>query len=124
MTTLYTDSLFAPLDADLCLERIGGGNETEVYCTDDRRDVVKVKSEDKGAAGQVLHRARHLRHAADRFARIVGRHHSLPNYFIVTGNKDQAQLVMIQPYCANAQPLFTVDYATLSTTERRKVARQ
>ena len=43
MSNLYHDPLFASLDADAHLARIGGGNETEVYCTDDRRYVVKVK---------------------------------------------------------------------------------
>ena len=44
----YADAIFAPIDHDLELERIAGGNETEVYRTDDRRHVVKLKS-DMGA---------------------------------------------------------------------------
>ena len=41
----YADQVFAPLDRDLALERIAGGNETEVYRTDDQRYVVKLKSD-------------------------------------------------------------------------------
>ena len=43
--TAYADQLFASLDRDLELERIAGGNETEVYRTDDRRHVVKLKND-------------------------------------------------------------------------------
>lgn len=122
---LYEDALFAPLDADLCLERIAGGNETEVYCTDDRQYVVKVKGENRGAVEQILHQASQLRHAANRFAHIVGSRHSVPNYFFVTGaSKETAQLIVIQPYYATAQPLFTVQYAALPLRERRRIARQ
>ena len=48
--TIYADQVFAPLDRDLALERIAGGNETEVYRTDDQRYVVKLKSDHGGTA--------------------------------------------------------------------------
>ncbi len=35
--TIHVDEVFAVLDRDPDLERIGGGNETEVYRTDDSR---------------------------------------------------------------------------------------
>ena len=41
--TLHADDVFAPLDDDHVLQRLAGGNETEVYKTDDQRYVVKVK---------------------------------------------------------------------------------
>ena len=41
----YADVVFAPIDRDLALERIAGGNETEVYRSDDGRYVAKLKSE-------------------------------------------------------------------------------
>lgn len=125
MTTLYKDPIFAPLDADLCLERIAGGNETEVYRTDDGQYVVKVKNEERGQAGQLLQQAQHLRRAANRYAKIVGRNHSVPSYFLVTGDSQaEAQLLVVQPYLAHAQPLFTVDYTQLSYKERWRIARQ
>ena len=72
MSTLYHDPVFAPIDADLHLERIGGGNETEVYCTDDRRYVVKVKGEQCGSVTEILQQGRALRNAARRNCRRHG----------------------------------------------------
>ncbi len=40
---LYIDPVFAPLDRDHQLERVGGGFETDVYRSDDRRWAVKLK---------------------------------------------------------------------------------
>ena len=40
---LHKNQLFACLDIDLHLERIAGGNESEVYRTDDGHFVVKLK---------------------------------------------------------------------------------
>jgi hypothetical protein len=57
MGTYHHNVLFASLDADLHLERIGGGNETEVYRTDDQRFVVKVKSEEAGTANDAYAQA-------------------------------------------------------------------
>ncbi len=114
MPTLINDALFAPLDADLHLERIAGGNETEVYCTDDRCYVVKVKSDGGGEPDHALVRAHAMRRAADNFAAVIGAQHSIPNSFIVaTNSQGQAQPVIIQPYYQHASPLFTLDYSHL-----------
>ncbi|MBC8077826.1 MAG: hypothetical protein H7Y32_17250, partial [Chloroflexales bacterium] len=51
---IYSDTVFAPLDADHQLERIAGGNETEVYRSDDERFVVKLKCDSGGTAAQAL----------------------------------------------------------------------
>ena len=83
---LHRDLLFAPIDIDLHLERIGGGNETEVYCTDDRRYVVKVKGEHSGSVQEMLSHARMLRNATRRFATVMGARHRIPNYFLIAAN--------------------------------------
>jgi len=125
MSTFCYDRLFAPLDADLHLERIGGGNETEVYRTDDRRYVIKVKNSQAPSLAEALVEATTLRKAARRFATVMGLQHSIPNSFLIAANSlGHPQLLAIQPYYGVAQPLFAVDYSRLSGAERRHVARQ
>lgn len=125
MTNLYRDILFAPLDGDLHLERIGGGNETEVYCTDDRRFVVKVKSNQTESLAAALVTATAMRKAARRFATVMGSQHSIPNQFLLATNQaGRLQLLAVQPYYHHAQPLSSVDYSKLDRHERRQVARQ
>jgi hypothetical protein len=125
MSTLHYDQIFAPLDNDLHLERIGGGNETEVYRTDDRRYVVKVKNSQARSLAEALVEATALRKAARRFATVMGPRHSIPNSFLIAANSQgHPQLLAIQPYYGAAQPLFAVDYRQLSGTERRHLARQ
>jgi hypothetical protein len=125
MSTLHMDTLFAPVDPDLHLERIAGGNETEVYCTDDRRLVVKVKS----TAGQPLPEAlatlQTMRAAAEAFATAIGPEHSLPTYYLIAQNsRGQVQPVALQPYLCQARPLNEVDYSGLTVQERQWLARQ
>lgn len=126
MTSLYhADTLFAPLDADLHMERIGGGNETEVYSTDDHRFVVKVKGEDSGEPTELFHEAQNRRTVAEAFAAAVGAEHSLSTYYLIARNSaGQAQLMTIQPYLRQARPLAEVDYTGLSAPERRDLAKQ
>ncbi len=125
MTSLYVDTLFAPLDADMHLERIGGGNETEVYTTDDRRFVVKVKCDNFDEPEALFRQAQARRVAANAFAGAIGPEHSLPTYYLIARNNGgQVQLVAVQPYLCQAQPLAQVDYASLSDPERRHLATQ
>jgi hypothetical protein len=127
MTTLmYADRLFAPVDADLRMQRIAGGNETEVYCTDDRRHVVKVKSADtSGSMEEALAQARLLRAAARTFTEALGSRYTIPNYFFVARDSTgQAKPVVVQPYVCDAQPLCEIDYTALSPEEREQVAAQ
>ncbi len=125
MSQLHHDPVFAPVDIDLHLERIGGGNETEVYCTDDRRYVVKVKSEHIGSLAAMLARARQLRKAARRFATVMGREHQIENYFLVAANaQGKAQLLALQPFHEEAIPLFRIHYAQLPVAERLHLAKQ
>lgn len=125
MHNLHKDQLFAPLDTDLHLERIGGGNETEVYCTDDRRYVVKVKSTPYQKDATTLQQAIVLRKAARRFTTVMTKRHSIPNYFLIAqGDAGVPQLLTLQPYYGNARPLAAVDYTQLNIQRRAQLARQ
>ena len=125
MSFMVADTVFAPIDTDLHMERIAGGNETEVYRTDDRRFVVKVKSEERQHTQEALADVETLRAAAQSFARAVGPRHSIPNYFLVSRNSEgRAQPVIMQPFLQEAEALFDVDYSQLSKKERKYVAKQ
>lgn len=127
MTTLmYADRLFAPVDADLRMQRIAGGNETEVYCTDDRRHVVKVKSAKMtDSVEEALARACLLRSAARDFTEALGPRYTIPNYFFVARDSaGQAKPVVVQPYVCNARSLCAVDYPALGADERKRIAAQ
>lgn len=122
---LYHDPVFAPIDIDLHLERIGGGNETEVYCTDDRRYVVKVKGDQCGSVQEMLTHARMLRNATRRFATVMGPRHRIPNYFLIAANAaGEAQLLALQPFHEDARSLYSLDYKALSFGERCDLAQQ
>lgn len=122
---LHRDQLFAPLDLDLHLARIAGGNETEVYRTDDHRFVVKVKSDEGGAANEALAQAQARQTMARAFAAALGPTHTIPSYHLIARDNDgQVQVVAVQPYIRHARALFTVDYDTLSPEERHHIATQ
>jgi hypothetical protein len=125
MTFMVADTVFAPIDTDLHMERIAGGNETEVYCTDDRRFVVKVKSEERQHTREALVDVKTLRTTAQSFADAVGFEHSIPNYFLVSRNREgRVQPVILQPFLGEAEALFDVDYGRLNKQERKHVAKQ
>jgi hypothetical protein len=125
MTFMVADTVFAPIDTDLQMERIAGGNETEVYRTDDRRFVVKVKSEERQHTREALVDLKSLRTAAQSFAEAVGVEHSIPNYFLVSRNREgRVQPVILQPFLGEAEALFDVDYGRLTKQERQHVAQQ
>jgi hypothetical protein len=108
------------------MQRIAGGNETEVYCTDDRRHVVKVKSADtSGSVEEALTQAQLLRSAARDFTEALGPRYTIPNYFFVARDSaGQAKPVVVQPYVCDARPLCEVDYAALGADERKRIADQ
>ena len=125
MSFMVVDTVFAPIDTDLHMERIAGGNETEVYRTDDRRFVVKVKSEERQHTREALVEVETLRAAAQSFASAVGPEHSIPNYFLVSrNNQGKVQPVIMQPFLQEAEALFDIDYRQLSKKERQHVAQQ
>ncbi len=122
---LVKDHVFAPLDVDLHLERIAGGNETEVYCTDDRQHVVKVKSAHEGGLPDALNEVQLMQRAAAKFAADIGPEHGVPSHFILARDSaGHVHPVAVQPYFRHAQALFDIDYRTLTKRERRRLARQ
>lgn len=127
---LFADDAFAVLDLDLHLERIAGGNETEVYLTDDTQYVVKVKSNTENSLVEacpatVFHLAVTLRQAANNFAQAVGAQHSIANYFVLAQNSQgQPEILALQPFLAEATPLFDLDYRQLTRQERKEIGQQ
>lgn len=119
------DRAFAPLDRDGDLERIGGGNETEVFRTDDGRHVVKLKHEADQSLAGALACARLLRAATAEVVAWLGPRHTIPSYYYIARDSEGlTQVVVVQPHVARARPLSTVDYAALSAAERAAVAAQ
>lgn len=122
---VYADEVFAPLDRDHHLERIGGGFETEVYCTDDRRYVVKLKSELGGDLPVALEHTRRMRAVAEAFAECLGPEHSIPSHFVISRDSaGHVQCLVVQPFVCAARQLAKVDYTSLSAAEREHVAEQ
>jgi hypothetical protein len=123
--TLYVDQVFAPLDRDHQLERIGGGFETDVYRSDDRRWVVKLKHEGGGDLGTTILRIRRMRAVAEEFVDCLGPEHSIPSFYVVSRDAaDKIQLLVVQPFIQHAQPLYTLSYSRLDAEERSRIAEQ
>jgi hypothetical protein len=123
--TIHVDEVFAPLDRDHDLERIGGGNETEVYRTDDGRFVVKLKGDTAGPRAAALARARAMRAVADELVAWLGPAHTIPSLHIVARDRlGRVEVVVIQPYVGDGCPLYDVDWAALDPDERDRVADQ
>ncbi|HWQ12548.1 MAG TPA: hypothetical protein VNL77_07110 [Roseiflexaceae bacterium] len=121
--TAYADEVFAPVDRDHALERIAGGNESEVYRTDDARYVVKLKHDLGGELAEAVAWARRMRAAAERYARCLGPRHTIPSFYVVTRDSaGRAQVLVIQPFVDGGRPLSQVDYAALGDAERAAVA--
>lgn len=116
----HTDQLFAPIDADHVLERVAGGNETEVYRSDDGRYAVKVKNELGAGLAEALADARLMRDAAERFRQCLGDRHCIPSYYaLARDNAGQVQVLTIQPFLGRARQLSTINYRRMSRAERR-----
>jgi hypothetical protein len=126
ITTLHhKNDAFAAVDQDHFLERIAGGNETEVYRTDDRRYVVKLKQDMEGhTLDEAVHWAQIMRAGADAFADCLGAEHSVPSYYMIARDSDgHIQVLVVQPFVAGRQ-LFSIDYGALSPAERAELARK
>lgn len=117
--------LFTFLDQERHLERIGGGSETDVYRTEAADYVIKLKSVTGNSVQSAVAQASSLRNAAGQFSHYLGREHSIPNYFLVAGDKDgKVHTVTIQPYLHQASPLAAVDYTRLPLRQWTHVERQ
>lgn len=124
-TTIHKSVIFACVDADLHLERIAGGNESEVYRTDDARFVVKLKNEPHTTPESAHREAIELRSAAKKYANIIGLERSIPCHFLVAGDDTgHSYVVIVQPYLGNSRPLFYVNYAELSVQQRKLIANE
>ncbi|MBA3533360.1 MAG: hypothetical protein H0T73_15675 [Ardenticatenales bacterium] len=120
-----TDQVFGFLDHDHQVQRVAGGNESEVYCTDDHQFVIKIKGELAGSTDTALAHAQTMRQAATEFAACLGETYSIPTYFVIArDNAGESQVVIIQPYVHHARPLAEADYAQLSGEGRAEIARQ
>ncbi len=121
----HTDDVFAPVDHDRVMERIGGGFETEVYCTEDRRYLVKLQSQRGSDLPTALQRARAMRAIAEQIVAALGPEHSVPSAYVLSRDTTgQVQVLVVQPFLHHAQPLARVDYAALSTDARHHLAVQ
>ena len=124
-TAWHKNSLFACLDVDLHLERIAGGNESEVYRTDDARFVVKLKNEPYPTPAEALREAQALRVAAENFVDIIGPECSVPSHFVIAGDETHhSYIIIVQPYLKDSPPLFYLDYGSLSPELRHLIATQ
>lgn len=130
---LYTDAVFAPIDADHVLERVAGGNETEVYRSDNGRYAVKLKSlaeepahaDSPGGLVAALAQARLMRATAEAFAACLGPRYSIPSHMLLArDNAGHIRVLVLQPYLAHARPLAHLDYRALSREQRQLVARE
>lgn len=121
--TAFADSVFAPIDADLALERVAGGNETEVYRSDDGRFVAKLKAELGGGLGEALDHAHTMRAAADAYAACLGPRYSIPSHYVLARDSaGRVQILVLQPYLRHAQALGALDYRALDRGGRRRLA--
>ena len=119
------DRAFAPVDRNDDLERIGGGNETEVFRTDDLRHVVKVKHEADQSLDGALAQARRLRATAAELAMWLGPRHTIPCHLYIARDSDGlAQVVVVQPNLRGARSLCDVDFGALTAAERTDLAGQ
>lgn len=121
----HSDDVFAPVDHDRVMERIGGGFETEVYCTDDRRYLVKVQSERGSDLSSALERAQRMRATAEAIVTCLGPEHTIPSWYVLSRDTNgKVQVLVVQPFLRHARPLAFVDCARLTHAERRKLAAQ
>lgn len=122
---VYQNRVFAPLDQDHQVVRYAGGNESEVYLSDSRDYVYKIKGDLAGKLEEALWWAQAMREAAQMFIECLGPKYTIPSYYALSeDNEGHAQILLVQPFVDEAHPLFAVDYGRLSSSERRQVAKQ
>lgn len=121
----HLDSVFAAVDLDHSLERVAGGNETEVYRSDDGRYVVKLKYELGSGVVAALDEARRMRDAADRYASCLGPSHSITSHYLLARDDNgRVQVLVVQPYLAHASQISRLRFKQMSREERRALANE
>lgn len=123
---LYRDDVFAALDYDHEVERIAGGNETEVYRSDDGRIVLKRKGD--LAVNDLEHAladATIMREAAEAYRACLGPEHSIPSdYLIARNSAGELEVLVLQPFLKDAQPLYHLEYERMEPQQREQIASQ
>ena len=118
-------SIYDFLEGRITLKRIGGGSETDVYLSEDRQFVVKLKGEMGNSWDDAVNHARTLRDSADLFATYLGAEHSIPTDFLIARDRTgRVTTVAIQPYLANASALAAIDYGALPPRSWAHIERQ
>ncbi len=121
----YTNQVFAPLDEDHRVDRFAGGNESEVYLTDDRRYVIKIKNDLGSDLPTALEWARLMRRVAQQSVDTLGEEHTIPSYYALSRDDEgDVQILLVQPLITDANQLFDIDYTKLSKNERKYIAQQ
>ncbi len=121
----YENQVFHPIDIDGTLERIAGGNETEVYRTDDRRFVVKLKADLGSTRTSAMADARLMRAAAEFYAECLGPRYTIPSmYLVAEDDLGRAQVLVVQPFLEGARALHDLDYHALPAEDRELLALQ
>lgn len=122
--TSYSDAVFAPIDHDLVLERVAGGNETEVYRSDDGRYVAKLKCKLGGSRAEALAQASEMRAAAETFAACLGPGYAIPSHYLLARESSgRVQILVLQPFLHGARALAALDYRTMTREERQQLGR-
>ena len=120
-----TNAILAALDHDPSLTRIGGGNETDVYLSDDGHYALKVKAHQGHTLAEARTLAHRMQHAATQFEACLGPKHTIPNHFLLASNSQGlVHLVSVQPFLKGALPLAQLDYARLPFADRQAIAHQ
>jgi hypothetical protein len=123
---LYCNDVFAALDYDHVVERIAGGNETEVYRSDDGRFVLKRKGDlAVNDLAHALAECKTMRHAAEEYIRCLGPDYTIPSEYLIARNSDGAlEVIVLQPFLRDAQPLYHLEYERMEPRQRERIASQ
>lgn len=117
------DQIFGPIPNNVALKRIGGGYQTDVYGSDNHHYVVKLKTGHGAPLSTVLAHAHEQRNVAYEFIECLGPEHTIANDYVITGTREAAYVLVIQPFIDNAQPLSKVRYAMLTRDRRTTIAK-
>jgi hypothetical protein len=66
-----------------------------------------------------------MRNAAGRFAAALGAEYTIPSHYLVARDSGgRVQVLVVQPFIEHGRPLYAIDYASLSRSEREHIAAQ
>lgn len=95
----------------------------EVYTTDDHRYVIKVKAEQSADLSGAIRLAIW---GAPGSPQVCAHRQTAQHPFIMSsvGDDGEVKPVVLQPFLADARPLFAVDYSRLNFQQRLRIAKQ